>query len=148
MGTRGRPRTNHRQEHELKLLPPVLRLIADATSIETALTLAEHFGGTMVCIGEYPTGANPVVQLIGIDNARAIHRLIRERGIGDGVRRLTIPKAADLLRAQRNADIVRAFQETGSKPKVARRFGITTRTVRKIVNAADSRNPFKSADRS
>lgn len=119
----------------LFLLPPVLQEIARATSVDAALRLAEGHGGTTIFLPRNVAAKHPVSITIGQDAANAVSRMMFDRGLGDGVGHLDIPRAAAAIRFQRDAAIRAAVLAGESKQQVALRFNTTTRHVRRICNS-------------
>jgi hypothetical protein len=116
------------------MLPPVLAFIARRTSLAVALQLLEDFGGLEISVPQRLDADHPVAMSIGLENANVVGELIRGGGIGDGVRRLLVPRGDGLFRARRNAAVRAAVAAGESKVEAARRFGISTRTARRICN--------------
>lgn len=93
--------------NDLSTLPPVLAMIARAIGVGPALTLAAEFGGTQISVRQNPNDTRRVARVIGIEATVALHRLIQEEGLGDGLRRLDIPRAHARQVAERHAAIRR-----------------------------------------
>lgn len=104
----------------LDLLPPLLREIAEATSVKTALTLARDFGGTRFHFPHRARPADKLSRAVGFEAARI---LVGRYG---GTYR-DLPRWA----ARRKLAIANA---TGSAPKIAREYGVTERYVRRVRN--------------
>ena len=103
-------------------LPQLLRDIAELTSVQVALELAERLGGTRLYFPIDPAPDNLLARAVGLDTARVLARHY-------GNLHLDIPRFA----SGRKLAIARA---DGTAPDVARRFGVTERWVRKVRNEA------------
>lgn len=109
-------------------LPPSLRRIAQEAGMEAALRLAVAFGGTHVSVST--RSDNSVLKAIGPEAAATVLKLIRAGVIGDGLRHFEVP-CVPMLRRQAIRDAVAAGR---TKTAVARAFGMSTRSVRRICN--------------
>ncbi len=112
----------------LDILPGTLAEIARETSVPVALAIARRFGGTDLYVPLNPTEHDPLARCVGIDAANRIARLY-----GGG--RVEIPLGNTARRAERNRAIRRMAAEGRSVSEIARRFGMTTRSIRRIKNA-------------
>jgi len=107
-------------------LPPLLIRIAEATDLDTALRLAEHYGGRRVDIpNKWPK--NWLVTLVGESQARAIVAAI-------GYGRVDIPLGPTgsyaAFRRQLNRRYAELEQAGGTEASIARALGLTDRAVR------------------
>lgn len=109
--------------------PPLLAQIADVTSPATALKLVMAFGGVSCVFPKEPAEGHAVVDVIGLDAARALAPHLSGRSI-------EIPVLAS--RRQLKRAIVRAEGRTSD---IARDLGCTSRYVRMIRNAGSSVDP-------
>lgn len=117
-------------------LPPVLATIAEAIGLGAALKLAATWGGTQISVPKRMRLDHPVAKLIGIESAKALHRLIAESPIpgGDGLHRIWIPRAHQVGVRRRQRMIIDAVAAGQSKAKVALAFQVTNRWVRAVCN--------------
>lgn len=118
-------------------LPPVLATIAREIGIGAALKLSQTWGGVDISVPAGMTADHPIAKLIGLEAGLQLHRLIAERGMGDGVRRLEIPRGHYIGSRALRIEIRKAVAEGMPKRQAALKFGVTNRAVRKICNATD-----------
>jgi len=125
-------------------LPPVLATIAHEIGIGAALKLAQEWGGVDISVPARMTSDHPIARLIGLEAGLKLHRLIVERGLGDGVRRLEIPRGHYIGSRALRIEIREAVAGGMPKRQAALKFGVTNRAVRKICNGVyerDERQP-------
>lgn len=102
---------------------PFIRKVGPAPTI----TLIEHYGGTRVQVPYHADPSHALAQLLGFE---AFERLVQEFG-GDTI---DVPLGTIAKRATRNARI-KAGREAGeTTASLARRFHLTERAIRLIVN--------------
>lgn len=101
-------------------LPAVLAQIAEGISLKVALELVAAYGGTSLFIKKRPAKGDAYVKLIGMDAAR---QLVEILGSGE----IEIPNLAG---PRRRRLIAQLDDEGLTAPAIARRLGVTTRTVR------------------
>lgn len=113
------------------MLPDSLKEIAEIIGVGPTIKLAKEFGGTETYIPKTMTAKHPIAVCIGLDAAIKLSEL----AIGDN---LDIPRAVAVHRGKRNAEIRKAVEGGLSKKKAARRFELTTRWIRHLMNSAEN----------
>ena len=91
-----------------------------------ALQLLTQFGGGCVYIPAKLADDHPLVQLIGLDAAEALVKEYTHDNVGV---RIQLPRSSTGLYAQSRNQVAQAVKEGGRASDIARRIGITTRTV-------------------
>lgn len=122
-------------------LPELLREIADVTDVATALAIAEARGGQITTITSRPTEGCWLVRAVGMDKAKTISHHFTS---GRARVKVFIPlgpvgtyKAEQRRRAEA---LVKAQQEGLSASAIARRVGITDRSVHRFRARIGDRN--------
>lgn len=110
-------------------LPGVLREIADAINLATALQIAQAFGGTKIYVPESPIARNRLVAEIGPEAARKVTEIF---GSGD----LLIPLGPTTDYARKRRQIIKLTEQGYSSFAIARRLSCHHRTVIRIRSAA------------
>lgn len=108
-------------------LPALLRDIARATDVKTALVIAENFGGRMLYLPRTVRDGSPLARLIGRKRAQQVADMVNA-GIGDGV---LIPLGPYASRAQRWRKMRRMIDEKHSRAQIAAACGLHQRTVQR-----------------
>ncbi len=124
-------------------LPPVLATIAEAIGLPAALKLAATWGGVQISVPARMNADHAIARLIGLDAGRMLHRLIVDRGLGDGLRRIEIPRAHALGAAAKRAEVRAAVAAGMKKRQAALKFGMTNRAVRQICNELEDERQGK-----
>ena len=109
----------------IECLPGILRDVAAATTIDTALTLSQRLGGRTIYIPRRPRQNSILAQAIGTGMAARLSLMA-------GGERTEIPR----LKSNHRLAIATA---TGTHDEVAQRFGVTNRWVRKVRADFDAR---------
>jgi len=112
------------------MLPESLKEIAEIIGVVPAIQLARDFGGTEIYIPKNMTADHPIAVCIGLEAATKL----AEWAIGD---RIEIPRAVGVHLGKRNAEIREAVEQGLSKKKAARKFQLTTRWIRYLVNGSE-----------
>lgn len=115
-------------------LPPVLAAIAETIGLGAALKLAATWGGVQISVPAGMKADHVIAKLIGLEAGKALHRLIVEQGLGDGLRRIEIPRAHAMGSAAKRREVRAAIASGMSKRQAALHFGMTNRAIRRICN--------------
>ena len=107
-------------------LPPLLAELAQVLGLRAALALAEAFGGQQIYVPRAPGKRHRIVKAIGAEAAA----LLARHYAGN---RLDMPFAHAHSRAIRNAQMAKMAGQLG-RAETAKRLGMHTRSVRRIVN--------------
>lgn len=112
----------------IDLMPKSYKFIAETIGVEAALHLIETYGGTVIFVPSKHalTINHDIARVIGLNK---LHILAAQFGNTT----LEIPKGNPILLAVRNYQI-RELAKKETKPKLARKFNLTLRTIRSIVN--------------
>lgn len=94
-------------------------------NVRAVLKITEHFGGTRVCFSLKPKADGKLARLIGLPAARAL-------GKNYGGQLVEIARASAVQRAIRNRKICRLREQGVPGERIALRFGITGRQVKRI----------------
>lgn len=113
------------------VLPGVLREVAEATDLSTALTLAAELGGSRIFVPRDPRPGSKLVDAVGIDAARAIAALYPTENID-----VPLGPLASHGRLQR--EILRLAEDGLSNQEIARRLHCHHRTVRRAKGRSQS----------
>ncbi len=113
------------------MFPESLIEIAEIIGKGAALQLANEFGGTEEYIPKTINKDHKISKCIGHDAAQIL-------AAWAGGWRLEIPRALSVNNGIRNTEILQAVEDGQSKKSLARKYGITTRWVRKITNEVDA----------
>ncbi len=118
----------------INLMPKNFVFIARLIKVENALNLIDTFGGTKIYI--------PVRQALNVNSKLAqVIGLSKLQLLSDqlGNNHIEIPMGTPITVAMRNRAI-REQAPTMSKEKLARKFSVTLRTIRSIVNSEEKLN--------
>lgn len=114
------------------LMPKNFAFVAKLIGVEAALQLIDAYGGTSIFI------PNKHALNIEHDISRVISlkklQLLSEQ-LGNNT--VEIPMGSPIVVAMRNRMIRDLARKKESKPKIARKFGVTQRTIRTIVNCEE-----------
>jgi hypothetical protein len=115
--------------HEIdeSLLPGILREIAELVGIPDTLKLVSHYGGMRLYVPKHLPDEHVLIDIVGID---AAIKLSERFG---GMDHFDIPKAQAVSIALRNSKI-REEYPSSSHRKLALKYGLTERQVRKILS--------------
>ena len=121
----------------IALMPPKFVFIAQLIKVENALNLIDAFGGTKVFIPRRHAlnVHSELAQVIGLSRLQLLADQM-------GNSTIEIPIGLPITIAMRNKEI-RRQHETLSKEKLARKFGITLRSIRAIVNSEERINIYE-----
>ncbi len=118
-------------EEIINLMPKNFAFVAKLIGVKPALNLIETYGGTNVFI--------PVKQALNINHdithvigLKALQLLAEQ--LGNTI--IEVPMGTPITIAMRNKAI-REYALKESKPKLARRFGLTLRSIRAILNSEE-----------
>ena len=118
----------------INLMPKNFIFIARLIKVENALNLIDAFGGTKIYI--------PIRQALNVNSELAqVIGLSKLQLLADqlGNDHIEIPMGTPITVAMRNRAI-REQAPTMSKEKLARKFSVTLRTIRSIVNSEEKLN--------
>lgn len=118
----------------INLMPKNFIFIARLIKIENALNLIDGFGGTKIYIPvrQALNVNSKLAQVIGFSNLQLLSDQL-------GNNHIEIPMGTPITVAMRNRAI-RKQASTMSKEKLARKFSVTLRTIRSIVNSEEKFN--------
>lgn len=110
------------------LMPKNFVFITKLISVDNALNLIEAYGGTKIFIPKCHAlnVHSELAQTIGLSNLQALSEQL-------GNETIEIPMGTPITVAMRNRKI-RDLAQTMSNEKLARKFNVTLRTIRSIVN--------------
>lgn len=111
-------------EEALDMLPGVLRDVAEATDLTTALTLADKLGGSRVFVPREPRPGSKLVEAVGMEAARSIAELYPTENVD-------IPLGPLASHGRRHREIMRLVEQGISNQEIARRLHCHNRTVRR-----------------
>lgn len=117
------------EEEIIGLMPKSFAFVAKLIGVEAALTLIHTYGGTNIFIpNKHAMNINhPITHQIGLNK---LHLLAEHFGNIN----LEIPMGEPVMMAMRNKMIKEGASKKESKTKLARKFGLTVRRIRGIVN--------------
>ncbi len=110
-------------------LPETLTAMAHIIPRAAVLKIVDRFGGTRVYVARQPGADNELAQLIGLSAARLL-------GGHYGGEFVEVPRASALRRALRNHEMQRLRESGYSLAKLARKYCMTQRQVRRILGLA------------
>lgn len=116
-------------ESDTRLLPEVLAMVAEATSLPVALRLAADLGGTRLWLPERPQPGSALVQAVGQEAAERICD-----ALGPG--KVTIPLGPTATFMRRAKRIRELLAEGHSQSEIARLLHIHVRTVERHASRA------------
>ena len=118
----------------INLMPKNFIFIARLIKVENALNLIDAFGGTKVFIPERQAlnVHSELAQVIGLNRLQMLADQL-------GNETIEVPMGTPITVAMRNRAI-REQAPTMSKEKLARKFSVTLRTIRSIVNSEEKLN--------
>jgi len=106
-------------------LPVSLRDIAETLGLPIVLKLVEHFGGTEVKFPKYPGDEHPVLQVLGIEDGRALCDFLSG---GTVYVPLCKPRGAS------RKEVLALEKEGKGRREIARLLGVSQRHVRRMAN--------------
>lgn len=115
----------------IELMPRSYAFVAKLIGVDAALNLINVYGGTSIFIpSKHALNINhDITQVIGF---KCLQQLAEQLGNAT----IEIPMGEPIKIAMRNRAI-RELAKRESKPKLARRFNVTLRTIRSIVNGKE-----------
>lgn len=121
-------RSERHRHRAVDALPELLGQVVEISGEEAAIRLADRYGGTRMYVPsrEHLDERHPLVVLVGKEAAEAIS----ERWAG---LHLEVPLGSDVTRLLRNLEIKRMSDSHRSAGSIARRFGMTRRSVLRIL---------------
>lgn len=117
-------------EEIINLMPKNFAFIAKLIGVEASLNLIHAYGGTCVFVpSKHALNiTHDITHVIGLN---ALKRLSEQLGSTN----IEIPMGTPITVAMRNKAVRDYVVKEPSKPKVARHFGLTLRTIRTILNS-------------
>lgn len=118
-------------EEIIGLMPKNFAFIAKLIGINPALNLIEAYGGTSIFIPHKHALVihHDLAIIIGLNKLQLLAEQM-------GNNTIEIPMGRPITMAMRNR-MIRDMSKKESKPKIARKFGITMRRIRSIVNGEE-----------
>lgn len=118
-------------EEIIGLLPKNFIFIAKLIGISKALNLIENYGGTSIFVPNQRALAihNDIAIVIGLSSFKKLSAQF-------GGSHIEIPLGTPIITAMRHR-MIRELAKKESKPKIARKFGLTMRTIRSIINTPE-----------
>ena len=118
----------------INLMPKNFIFIARLIKVENALNLIDAFGGTKVFIPKRQAlnVHSELAQVIGLNRLQLLADQL-------GNETIEVPMGTPITVAMRNRKI-REMAQTTTKEKLARKFGMTLRSIRGIVNTEEKLN--------
>src|SRR5690606_29772942 len=107
--------------------PPILRRVADELGDDVALKLMREFGGTRIKLPRNPGPGTRLATLLGAEMARRVVGLL---GHGE----LPVPTCAAVTQAMWRRDVRAARRDGATISAIARRYGVSERTVSRAVH--------------
>lgn len=114
------------------LMPKNFTFVAKLIGVEAALNMIHTYGGTNIFI-PHRHALNINHDISTIISLKKLQLLSDQLGNST----IEVPMGAPLVTAMRNKMIRNMANEGTSKPKIARKFGVTQRTIRTIVNGEE-----------
>ena len=113
------------------LMPKNFAFIAKLVDVEAALQLIDAYGGTCIFIpAKHALNIeHEISRVIGLKKLQLLSEQL-------GNNTIEIPMGSPIVVAMRNR-MIRDLAKKESKPKIARKFGVTQRTIRTIVNGEE-----------
>jgi hypothetical protein len=115
----------------VRMLPPQLRMLVRQIGFQAALKLVRERGGREISVPKTASADRVLAQVIGVRALEQLCAAYRNAGA-----RFDLPKSDKILIQARNAAIIERRRAGASYPKIASEFGLTTRWVIEICNAA------------
>ncbi|MDS7929589.1 Mor transcription activator family protein [Acinetobacter sp. V102_4] len=118
-------------EEILGLMPKSFLFVAQLIGIEAALHLIHAYGGTTIFIpSQYGMNINhEVTQVIGLKSLKLLSAQL-------GNTTIEVPMGTPITVGMRNR-MIRKLAKKESKAKLARKFDVTLRTIRSVVNGKE-----------
>ncbi len=114
------------------LMPKNFAYIAKLIGAEASLLMIENYGGTNVFIPhKHALNINhEISRVIGLSKLKILSSQL-------GNNTIAVPMGSPIWLAMRNRMVRDLASKKESKPKIARKFGVTERTIRTIVNGEE-----------
>lgn len=116
----------------IALMPKNFAFVAKLIGVEAALNMIQAYGGTNVFI-PHRHALNINHDISGVISLKKLQILSEQLGNNT----IEVPMGSPLVNAMRNKMIRNMANDGHSKPKIARKFGVTQRTIRTIVNGEE-----------
>ncbi|AYO54947.1 Mor transcription activator family protein [Acinetobacter wuhouensis] len=116
----------------IALMPKNFAFVAKLIGVEAALNMIHAYGGTNVFI-PHRHALNINHDISGVISLKKLQILSEQLGNNT----IEVPMGSPLVNAMRNKMIRNMANDGHSKPKIARKFGVTQRTIRTIVNGEE-----------
>ncbi|MEG9129339.1 Mor transcription activator family protein, partial [Acinetobacter baumannii] len=119
-------------EELIALMPKNFAFVAKLIGIKPALSLIESYGGILVFVPhKHALGIHhELSQIIGYSKLQLLSEHLGNNSI-------EVPMATTITIAMRNRTIREMAAKKESRSKIARKFGVTIRTIRHIVNGEE-----------
>ncbi|MEG9130032.1 Mor transcription activator family protein, partial [Acinetobacter baumannii] len=119
-------------EELIALMPKNFAFVAKLIGVKPALSLIESYGGILVFVPhKHALGIHhELSQIIGYSKLQLLSEHLGNTSI-------EVPMATTITIAMRNRTIREMAAKKESRSKIARKFGVTIRTIRHIVNGEE-----------
>lgn len=119
-------------EELIALMPKNFAFVAKLIGVKPALSLIESYGGILVFVPhKHALGIHhELSQIIGYSKLQLLSEHLGNTSI-------EVPMATTITIAMRNRTIRELVAKKESRSKIARKFGVTIRTIRSIVNGEE-----------
>lgn len=123
----------------INLMPKNFIFIARLIKVENALNLIEAFGGTKIFIPRRQAlNVNTeLAQVIGLSKLQMLADQL-------GNETIEIPMGTPITVAMRNRAIRKDYAAKMTKPQLARKFSVTLRTIRSVINSEEKLSVHES----
>lgn len=125
-------------------LPPQLRRLVPAIGLPATVKLLQKLGGTRLRLPQRAENCRALVEVIGLDAARAVVAEFRQGDTFAEVVDLYLPMPDKLLSHSRDQDIRLRHAQGESLRSLALRYSLTARHIVNIVGSTDQ--PSEQAD--
>ena len=121
-------------EEIINLMPKNFAFIAKLIGVEASLNLIHTYGGTSVFVpNKHALKINhDITHIIGLGSLKQLSEKL-------GGANIEIPMGTPITIAMRNKAVREYAQKEKNKPKLARHFGLTLRSIRTILSATEKR---------
>ena len=121
-------------EEIINLMPKNFAFIAKLIGVEASLNLIHTYGGTSIFVpNKHALKINhDISHIIGLSSLKQLSEQL-------GGANIEIPMGTPITIAMRNKAVRDYAQKEKNKPKLARHFGLTLRSIRTILSATEKR---------
>lgn len=119
-------------------LPQSLTEVLEVIGLPSTIKLVKEYGGTRIFVPSRLKAQHKLANLLGFEHAQRLSQYFAGES-------LSIARAANAIRAKRNKDIARRYDEGETTPSLAREYQLTERQVYTILSRATAqKNTLRS----